>query len=165
MAYPTVKEDMLNSIAVSRPVAAEETAFRDASGTIAAGGAVRKAALQELHLQERTFKWLATLPTEVRPMATARQYPRIANRIGDLWGYCEYSRLYLQGLLNDRRSGRTGFPTVIRQELETLQKYYFENLSGLPAVLWNAVPITEPRIPHKTHVPVSRNTEIELLPL
>jgi hypothetical protein len=98
-------------------------------------------------------------------MATARRYPRIVNRIGDLWGHCEYTRLNLQGLLFDRRGGRRGFPDDVRQELEALQQYYFENLSGLPAVLWNAVPVTEPKLPKKTFAPVSRNAEIEILAL
>src|ERR1700730_10539296 len=64
-------------------------------------------------LHERTFKWLATLPAHVRPMATARQYPRIVNRIGDLWSHCEFTRLYLQSLLRDRRPGREGFASVV----------------------------------------------------
>jgi hypothetical protein len=115
-------------------------------------------------LRERTFKWLATLPAEVRPMATAREYPRIANRIGELWGSCEYSRLYMQGLLKDRRSGRKGFPALIRKELQTLQTYYFEHLSALPAVLWDAVPMHEPKIPHKAPANASNYTEIEILP-
>jgi len=37
-------------------------------------------------LQERTVKWLAALPADVWPTATAQQYPRIVNRIDDLWG-------------------------------------------------------------------------------
>ena len=27
--------------------------------------------------------------------------------------------------------------------------HYFEHLSGLPAILWNAVPVNPPRIPHR----------------
>src|SRR5436189_5666602 len=65
-------------------------------------------------LQERTFKWLATLPAELRPMETARRYPRIVNRIAGLWPHCEYTRLHFQALLIDRRTGRQGFPAEIR---------------------------------------------------
>ena len=125
----------------------------------------RRAVLAYDPLQERTFKWLATLPAEIRPMATARQYPRIANRIGELWGNCEYSRLYMQGLLKDRRTGRRGFPAEIKAELAVLQTYYFENLSGLPAVLWDAVPMHEPKIPHRAPATSAYNSEIELLPI
>lgn len=115
-------------------------------------------------LHDRTFKWLATLPADVRPMATGRQYPRILNRIGDLWAHCEYTRLHLQSLLIDRRRARKGFPPQVRKELETLQQYYFEHLSGLPAMLWNAVPLNPPRIPHKVFPRRPDAAEIDILP-
>jgi hypothetical protein len=98
-------------------------------------------------------------------MATARQYARIANRIGDLWPHCEFTRLYFQSLLIDRRQGREGFPSVVRYELEVLQEYYFEHLSGLPAILWDAVPVAEPKIPHKVFAPYVHQAEIDILPL
>ena len=115
-------------------------------------------------LRDRTFKWLATLPADVRPMATGRQYPRILNRIGDLWAHCEYTRLHFQSLLVDRRKGRKGFPPAIRSELETLQHYYFVHCSGLPAILWNAVPVNPPRIPHRVFPRRPDTSEIDILP-
>jgi len=116
-------------------------------------------------LHHRTIKWLATLPADIRPIATGRLYPRIVNRIGDLWSQCEYTRLHFQSLLIDRRKGRKGFPSAVRAELEALQNYYFEHLSKLPARLWNAVPINPPRIPDKVFAPHSDTTEIDILPL
>lgn len=116
-------------------------------------------------LQERTVKWLAALPANVRPTATAQQYPRIVNRIDNLWGQCEYTRLYFQSLLIDRRKGRRGFPPEVRRELEALQHYYFEYLSRMPAILWNAVPVYAPRIPDRAFAPHPDTTEIEIPPL
>ena len=156
---------MLNPAADYRTVAATEMNRRDAEGDTSKVHHAHRAEITDVSLQERTFKWLATLPAEIRPMVTAREYPRIANRIGELWGNCEYSRLYMQGLLKDRRSGRKGFPALIRRELETLQTYYFLNLSALPAVLWNAVPLNEPKIPHRAPTTVSNNSEIEIMPV
>jgi hypothetical protein len=156
---------MLNPYADIAPGVAADPTFAGAPDTTIGWNAVRRVFLQDTPLHERTFKWLATLPPKVRPMATARQYPRIVNRIGDLWTHCEYTRLFLQSLLNDRRGGRRGLPAVIRRELEALQLYYFEHLSGLPAVLWNAVPLAEPKIPKKVFAPISRNTMIEILPV
>jgi len=125
----------------------------------------RDLALADRILLDRTFKWLATLPPAVRPMASGAQYPRIVNRIGDLWGHCEYTRLYLQSLLIDRRKGRKGFPAEVKRELQTLQQYYFEHLSGLPAVLWNAVPVRAPRIPHEIFPLRVEPAEIDIRPL
>jgi hypothetical protein len=128
--------------------------------------ALRRAVnVKESLLRRRTFKWLATLPAHVRPMATARQYARIVNRISDLWSHCEFTRLYFQSLLIDRRQGREGFPSVVKYELEVLQDYYFEHLSGLPAILWDAVPVAEPKIPHKVFAPYVHKGEIDILPL
>jgi hypothetical protein len=121
--------------------------------------------VEETLLRRRTFKWLATLPAHVRPMATARQYARIVNRIGDLWAHCEFTRLYFQSLLIDRRPGREGLPSAVRHELEVLQDYYFEHLSGLPAMLWDAVPVAAPKIPHKVFAPHLHSAEIDIVPL
>jgi len=100
----------------------------------------------------------------LRPMSTARTYPRIVNRISDLWGHCEYTRLYFQSLLIDRRKGRRGFPPDVKQELVALQQHYFENFSGLPAILWLAVPLHPQRIPDKVF-PLRLVTEIDCQPL
>ena len=135
-------------------------------GTVSDWNALHRAIdVKERLLHKRTFKWLATLPAHVRPMATARQYARIVNRIGDLWAHCEFTRLHFQSLLIDRRPGREGFPSVVRHELEVLQHYYFEHLSGLPAILWDAVPVAEPKIPHKVFAPYVHKGEIDILPL
>jgi hypothetical protein len=140
--------------------------FAPEPSTISDWPALRRAInVKESQLRKRTFKWLATLPAHVRPMATARQYARIVNRIGDLWSHCEFTRLHFQGLLIDRRQDRRGFPGVVRHELEVLQHYYFEHLSGLPAILWSAVPVAEPKIPHKVFAPYVHKAEIDILPV
>ena len=111
------------------------------------------------------MKWLVTLPVDIRPIATGRRYPRIVNRISDLWSQCEYTRLHFQSLLIDRRKGRKGFPPEVKAELEALQRYYFEHISRMPALLWNAVPINPPRIPNRAFAPGLETTEIDILPL
>ena len=116
-------------------------------------------------LRDRTFKWLAKLPVDIRPIATGRLYPRIVNRISDLWSRCEYTRLHFQSLLIDRRKGRKGFPSEVKAELEALQHYYFEHLSGLPALLWNAVPVNPPQIPRRVVATNADTMEIVILPL
>ena len=116
-------------------------------------------------LQEWTLTWLAMLRSDLRPVATARQYPHIVDRIADLWGHCEYARLYFQSLLIDRRKGGKGFPPEVRKELEALQHFYFEQLSGLLALLGNAVPVNPSRISHNVYPLHALKTEIDSLPL
>jgi len=50
----------------------------------------------------------------------------------------------------------------VKHELEALQHYYFEHLSGMPAILWNAVPVSPPRIPNRAFAPHTDTTEIEI---
>jgi hypothetical protein len=151
---------------VSRTAAEVKPRLKLEPGTVSDARALRGANdPKDNVLHERTVKWLTKLPAHVRPIATARQYPRIVNRIDDLWAHCEYTRLYFQSLLIDRRKGRKGFPLEVRRELEALQHYYFEHLSGLPAMLWNAVPLFPPRIPNGAFASRADTTEIEILPL
>ena len=89
----------------------------------------------------------------------------IVNRIADLWSHCEYTRQYLQSLLVDRRQGRRGFPPEVKAELIALQRYYFEHMSGLPEILWNAVPINPPKIPYAVFPPLPDTLEIEVPPI
>jgi hypothetical protein len=146
-------------------------AQESASGDRPEGAAMQWDALrqppraEDLDLRDRTFKWIATLPREVRPIETGQTYPRIVNRICDLWPSCEYTRLYFQSLLIDRRAGRRGFPLAVRQELEALQQYYFVNHSGLPAILWNAVPQRQPKIPRRVLARHADSDEIDIPPL
>jgi hypothetical protein len=141
-----------------------DTALRAIGGVSDWTQVRRPGELSDQILLDRTLKWLATLPPALRPVACGMNYPRIVNRIGDLWGHCEYTRLYLQSLLVDRRKGRKGFPPEVKRELEALQQYYFEHLSGLPAVLWNAVPVRTPRIPNEVFPFRVEPTEIEINP-
>jgi hypothetical protein len=69
----------------------------------------------------RTFRWIATLPKSVRPLALLRQYPRIANAMALMWREPDIFRAYLEDLLIDRRGNRQGFPKAIRQELLALR--------------------------------------------
>lgn len=71
-----------------------------------------------------TSSWLDTLPEDVRPVALAAAYPRIANRLCVLWRRVARCEEYLDDLLVDRRGGRAGFPLPVATELTALRGYY-----------------------------------------
>jgi len=96
-------------------------------------------------------------------MQTGRLFPHIVNRLFELWPQCEYTRLFFQSLLIDRRAGRRGFPPAVRSELEALDHFYFTHLSGLPELLWKAVPVHPPRIPQRAF-PHNRETSVIDIP-
>ena len=75
-------------------------------------------------LLDETSSWLASLPTNVRPLASARKFPRIVNSIADLWRQVRECEQYLDSLMLDDRGSRTGFPSDVAGELLTLRSYY-----------------------------------------
>ncbi|MEO8302664.1 MAG: hypothetical protein ABI724_00955 [Betaproteobacteria bacterium] len=77
-------------------------------------------------LQDTTVAWIAELPIEVRPLALARQFPRIANGICDMWRRVARCEEYLEALVVDRRGDRGGFPADVAQELTALKNFYAE---------------------------------------
>ena len=77
-----------------------------------------------------TFKWVASLPPEIRPLALLQQFPRIANMLAQSWHDPAQFREYMFDLLIDRRGKREGFPQDVRSELLRLRAY-FDNLDPL----------------------------------
>jgi hypothetical protein len=75
-------------------------------------------------LEPATQAWLESLPEDVRPVALAASYPRIANRLCLLWRRVARCEEFLDELLVDRRGGRAGFPLAVASELTALRSYY-----------------------------------------
>ena len=71
-----------------------------------------------------TMRWIASLPSEFRPMAIGEAFPRIANALASRWSSPDAFTNYLDDLLTDRRGGRLGFPTDVLAELHALSGYY-----------------------------------------
>ena len=71
-----------------------------------------------------TIKWFEALPAEVRPVALAEKYARIANLLAQQWNDDKACRAYFDDLLMGRRSKRRGFPVNVRRELWLLREYY-----------------------------------------
>ena len=74
-------------------------------------------------LTDFTVRWLFRQPPELLPKMLAREYPRIVNRIADLWQQPDACIRYLDELLIDQRGTRSGFPLRIVQELARLRAH------------------------------------------
>ena len=75
-------------------------------------------------LLDETSRWIGELPADVRPIALARAFPRIANSIAQLWRRVARCEEYLDTLVVDLRGDRSGFPPDVAQELTALRSYY-----------------------------------------
>jgi hypothetical protein len=71
----------------------------------------------------RTTRWIAALLLDVRPVETAKAFPRIANALALLWSTPDELTVYLDELLVDRRRGRQGFPLRVLSEFDMLREY------------------------------------------
>ena len=78
-------------------------------------------------LLKPSFRWAATLPRSVQPLALMRRFPRIANQLAAVWSETQSVRSHLDSLLVDGRGNRQGFPPDVLRELLSLRLYH-ENL-------------------------------------
>ncbi|RZI42786.1 hypothetical protein EGT07_12410 [Herbaspirillum sp. HC18] len=87
-------------------------------------------------LAPASFKWLATLPRDVRPDNLANQYPRIANRIAEIWKKPLQCERYLDDLMMDMRGDRQGFPRAVAAEIAALKVYFFKTSNSVHFGVW-----------------------------
>ena len=71
-----------------------------------------------------TWRWIAQLPPEIRPLTLLDEFPRVANMLARAWPEAPSFATCLDSLLHDRRGGRRGFPGHVQSELLTLREYF-----------------------------------------
>ena len=72
-------------------------------------------------LSDDAVEWLAHLPEDFRPGALAARFPRIVNRLAQLWRDPGLVEHYLNELMQPQRAGRQGFAADAVAELLALQ--------------------------------------------
>ena len=85
----------------------------------------RQDATSANRLLSSTIDWLASLPPNVRPLALATKFPRVANRIAHEWREPSACRRDFDDLVYDKRGTRRGFPPDVYVELLALRDYYY----------------------------------------
>jgi hypothetical protein len=88
--------------------------------------------------------WLGELPQEVAPLAVAKQFPRIINRLSRFWDSPQMMDEFFRQLLVDRRGKRKGFPQKVKSELYTLAEYYRALHKTENSDLWDSIPYRKP---------------------
>jgi hypothetical protein len=89
-----------------------------------------------LELGPHAFHWLAILPAATRPRALARHYPRIVNRVAEIWAQPLQCERYLDELMLDKRGGRKGFPLDVASEIVALKLHFLSTTDALQFDVW-----------------------------
>jgi hypothetical protein len=85
----------------------------------------RQAPVTANRLLSSTIDWLASLPPNLRPLALATKFPRVANRIAKEWCEPGACRRDFDDLVYDKRGTRRGFPPDVYVELLALRDFYY----------------------------------------
>jgi hypothetical protein len=89
--------------------------------------------------------WLSELPQEVAPLALAKQFPRIVNRLSRFWDSPQMIDEYFRQLLIDGRGKRKGFPQKVLNELSALAQYYRALHKADTSDVWDSIPYRKPK--------------------
>jgi hypothetical protein len=82
--------------------------------------------------------WLAALEEPLRPTQLAAAYPRIIDRMAELWGMPRRMNRYFEQLLTDTRGDRAGFSLGIISELTALKDHYQTKVFPVPRDAWDS---------------------------
>lgn len=87
-------------------------------------GAIREAtAPRNTEITEQAWKWLESLPQQVQPGSILQRFPRILNKIAELWPRPAQCEKYLDALILDHRGSRKGFPPDVAKEIALLKTH------------------------------------------
>ena len=79
---------------------------------------------------------LALIEESARPKELAELFPRIVNRMAELWRKPQQMNRYFEELLTSNRLNRKGFPLGVIQELCTLKDYYQTKVYPVQRGVW-----------------------------
>lgn len=83
----------------------------------------RSALATDRALTGRAMDWTVQLPANIRPAITTERYARIVNALAAAWPNAQERTDLFDHLLNDRRTGRRGFPIDVEREISALCLY------------------------------------------
>jgi len=108
------------------------------TGPADAKASERRATKDDLELNPEAHAFLGSLDAQVRPYELVAKFPRIVNRIAQLWRHPAQMDKYFDDLLViERRDPRNGFPLKILMELSALKEYYHTKTFPAPKSIWD----------------------------
>ena len=105
--------------------------------------AVRSQSVSEQQLSAQARELVSMLDESLRPTVLAARYPRILNKVAELWRRPTLMDRYFDELLMDNRGDRQGFPLNILLELTTLKEHYHSAAFPTRTGIWDETNLTE----------------------
>jgi nitrogen fixation protein FixH len=90
-----------------------------------------------IRLKEATMKWVLAFPAEMRPLALAKKYPRIANILAEAWPTPTKFEAKLNEYLLDDRPSRQGFPVDVAMDFVKLKQHFTTVDTRVKDGVWN----------------------------
>lgn len=79
-------------------------------------------------ITEQAWQWLDRLPKEIQPGGLVQRFPRITNKLAELWSKPLYCEKYLDALMLDHRGSRKGFPPDVAKEIADLKIHFMNHV-------------------------------------
>ena len=93
----------------------------------------------KVELLDATAHWILSLPEDVRPMAMAKKYPRIANTLAKAWPFPLAFEARLKEYMLDDRSPRQGFPLDVVTDFANLKKHFRKVDTRFKGDVWHEI--------------------------
>ena len=90
----------------------------------------------DLMLMSDTELWLSHLPQRVKPAYLAEKFPRVVNKIFNVWRRPEACLKIFDELMMDERGTRRGFPLEVAREITNLRVYYTTEVYQMKPDTW-----------------------------
>jgi hypothetical protein len=94
-------------------------------------------AAQKSKLDHRAKSIVLSLPKNLRPITTCKDFPHIVNLVAGSWHDPKSFVKTLDDLLMDDRGGRQGFPFAVIIELTDLREHYFAAVRPEARKMWD----------------------------
>jgi hypothetical protein len=91
-------------------------------------GASPRATQPSAHLSGEALRLLVQLDAKVRLPELSARFPRVLNRIADVWGKPQQADRYFDELLLYSRGVRQGFPQAVISEIVSLRHHHLARL-------------------------------------
>jgi hypothetical protein len=98
---------------------------------------------EQQRLSDQARELMSALNESLRPTVLAARYPRIVNKVAELWRRPTLMDRYFDELLLDSRGNRQGFPLDILLELTTLKEHYQTAAFPMSTGVWDETNLTE----------------------